>query len=187
MKKNLKFIVLPVVIIFILIIFVFQYNRLVSLDQKVKSAWAQVENVYQRRNDLIPNLVEIVKGYAKHEKELFISVTEARTKWQNAKTVVEKEKVAREIDSIISRLLLIVENYPNLKASENFLSLQDELAGTENRISVERKRYNDAVEEYNRFARSFPGFIFVRIFGFDKEKSYFQATTGSSKPPEIKF
>jgi len=187
MKKNLKFIGWIILVIFIFIIFVSQYNRLVYLDQKVKSAWAQVENVYQRRNDLIPNLVEIVKGYAKHEKELFISVTEARTKWQNAKTMVEKEKAAREIDNVISRLLLIVENYPNLKASENFLSLQDELAGTENRISVERKRYNEAVEEYNRVAKSFPAFIFVRIFGFDKEKSYFQATPGSSKPPEISF
>jgi LemA protein len=187
MKKNLKFIGWTILVIFIFIIFVSQYNRLVYLDQKVKSAWAQVENVYQRRNDLIPNLVEIVKGYAKHEKELFISVTEARTKWQNAKTMVEKEKAAREIDNVISRLLLIVENYPNLKASENFLSLQDELAGTENRISVERKRYNEAVEEYNRVAKSFPAFIFVRIFGFDKEKSYFQATKESSKPPEISF
>ncbi|MCM8785602.1 MAG: LemA family protein [Candidatus Omnitrophica bacterium] len=184
--KNYKFI--WIILVFIIFIFlVFFYNRLVSLDQKVKSSWAQVENVYQRRADLIPNLVEIVKGYAKHEKELFIQVTEARTKWQQAKTIEEKEKAADQIDKIIGRLLFIVENYPNLKASENFLSLQDELAGTENRIAVERRRYNLAVEQYNRNAKAFPNLIFVRIFGFDKEKNYFQATEQSQKPPQIKF
>ncbi len=187
MRKNMKLFIILVLVVLIFGYIKFQYNRLVSIDQKVKSAWAQVENVYQRRNDLIPNLVEIVKGYAKHEKELFISVTEARTKWQDAKTVSEKEKAAGEIENVISRLLLVVENYPNLKASQNFLSLQDELAGTENRISVERRRYNLAVEEYNRIAKSFPAFIFVRIFGFDREKQYFQAEKESYRPPQIKF
>jgi LemA protein len=186
MKKGIKFFFFAFLIIIVLYS-IFQYNRLVFLDQKVKSAWAQVENVYQRRSDLIPNLVEVVKGYAKHEKELFISVTEARTKWQNAKSISEKETAAGELDKVIGRLLLIVENYPQIKASENFLSLQDELAGTENRIAVERRRYNLAVEEYNRVAKSFPAFIFVRIFGFEKEKSYFQAEKGSQKPPAIKF
>jgi LemA protein len=186
MKKGIKFFFFAFLIIIVLYS-IFQYNRLVFLDQKVKSAWAQVENVYQRRSDLIPNLVEVVKGYAKHEKELFISVTEARTKWQNAKSISEKEIAAGELDKVIGRLLLIVENYPQIKASENFLSLQDELAGTENRIAVERRRYNLAVEEYNRVAKSFPAFIFVRIFGFEKEKSYFQAEKGSQKPPAIKF
>jgi len=187
MRKSLIWVF---VLIFVLLVFgyiKFQYNRLVSMDQKVRSSWAQVENVYQRRNDLIPNLVEIVKGYAKHEKELFIQVTQARTKWQDAKTVLEKEKAAGEIENVISRLLLVVENYPVLKASQNFLSLQDELAGTENRISVERRRYNLAVEEYNRIARSFPVFIFVKLFGFDREKPYFQATEGSNVPPKITF
>jgi LemA protein len=186
MKKGIKFFFFAFLIIIVLYS-LFQYNRLVFLDQKVKSAWAQVENVYQRRSDLIPNLVEVVKGYAKHEKELFISVTEARTKWQNAKSISEKETAAGELDKVIGRLLLIVENYPQIKASENFLSLQDELAGTENRIAVERRRYNLAVEEYNRVAKSFPAFIFIRIFGFEKEKSYFQAEKGSQKPPAIKF
>jgi len=186
MKKRTKFFWL-VFLIIIFFFFIFQYNRLVSLDQKVKSAWAQVENVYQRRSDLIPNLVEVVKGYAKHEKELFISVTEARTKWQNARSIYEKEIAAGEIDKAIGRLLLIVENYPQIRASANFLSLQDELAGTENRIAVERRRYNLAVEEYNRVAKSFPTFIFVRMFGFEKEKNYFQAEKGSQKPPVIKF
>lgn len=187
MKKSLKLLVFFILLIFIYLFFAFQYNRLVSLDQQVKSAWAQVENVYQRRNDLIPNLVEIVKGYAKHEKELFISVTEARSQWQKAKTLQEKEKAAGQIDGAIERLLLVVENYPELKASNNFLSLQDELAGTENRIAVERRNYNSAVEKYNRFAKSFPVFIFVKMFGFDSEKAYFQATEQSSKPPAIKF
>ncbi|HOK55797.1 MAG TPA: LemA family protein [bacterium] len=187
MKRNLNVLLWTILLIFIFGIFVYQYNRLVYLDQKVKSSWAQVENVYQRRNDLIPNLVEVVKGYAKHEKELFIQVTEARTKWQNAKSISEKETAAGEIDRVIGRLLLVVENYPQIKASTNFLSLQDELAGTENRIAVERRRYNIAVEEYNRIAKSFPTFIFVKIFGFDKEKSYFQAEKGSEKAPEIKF
>lgn len=183
-----KFNWLWIILILIFLFFpVYYYNRLISLDQKVKSSWAQVENVYQRRSDLIPNLVEIVKGYAKHEKELLISVTEARTKWQEAKNVKEKEEAAGEIERVISRLLMIVENYPNLKASENFLSLQDELAGTENRISVERRRYNISVEEYNRFAKSFPAIIFVKLFGFDKEKSYFQAEEKSKKAPQIKF
>lgn len=187
MKKSLKLLVFFILLIFIYLFFAFQYNRLVSLDQQVKSAWAQVENVYQRRNDLIPNLVEIVKGYAKHEKELFISVTEARSQWQKAKTLQEKEKAAGQIDGAIERLLLVVENYPELKASNNFLSLQDELAGTENRIAVERRNYNSAVEKYNRFAKSFPAFLFVKVFGFDSEKAYFQATEQSSKTPAIKF
>ena len=188
MKKGL--ITLSIVIVFLFGIFgylKFQYNRLVQLDQKVKEAWAQVENVYQRRNDLIPNLVATVKGYAKHEKEVFLKVTEARTKWQNAKTVREKEIAAGEIESAISRLLLIVENYPELKANENFLALQDELAGTENRIAVERRRYNQAVREYNRIVKTFPTFLFARLFGFDIEKPYFKAVKGAEKPPEVKF
>ncbi|MFN4227271.1 MAG: LemA family protein [Candidatus Ratteibacteria bacterium] len=187
MRKERKFLIVLVLLIIILVYSIFQYNRLVSLDQKVKLSWAQVENVYQRRNDLIPNLVEIVKGYAKHEKELFIQVTEARTKWQNAKSISEKEIAAGEIDRVIGKLLFVVENYPQIKASTNFLSLQDELAGTENRIAVERRRYNLAVEEYNKNAKAFPNFIFVRIFGFDREKNYFQATEESQKPPQIKF
>ncbi len=167
--------------------FKFQYNRLVALDQQVKESWSQVENVLQRRNDLIPNLVETVKGYAKHEKELFMEVTEARSKWAGAKTIQEKEAAANAISGVLSRLLLVVENYPQLKASENFLSLQDELAGTENRIAVERKRYNETVNSYNRTAKAFPVVLFVRLFGFDAEKEYFQATEGSSVPPAVKF
>ena len=147
MKKG---IILGIIVAIIIIIFgylKYQYNHLVQIDQKVKEAWAQVENVYQRRADLIPNLVETVKGYAKHEKDVFIKVTEARTKWQKAGSVKEKEVAAGELERALSRLLLVVENYPQLKANENFLALQDELAGTENRIAVERRKYNQAVKE----------------------------------------
>jgi len=165
----------------------FQYNRLVTVDQQVKESWSQVDNVLQRRNDLIPNLVETVKGYAKHEKELFIEVTEARSRWAGAKTLKEKETAANEISSVLGKLLLVVENYPQLKASENFLSLQDELAGTENRIAVERKRYNESVRQYNTMAKTFPTILFARMFNFDAEKDYFQAEEGSRAVPEIKF
>lgn len=165
----------------------FQYNRLVSLDQEVKEKWSQVENVLQRQADLIPNLVATVKGYARHEKELFIEVTNARAGLLSAKTVEEKSSAAETFEKALSRLLLVVENYPQLRASENFLHLQDELAGTENRIAVERKRYNDAVRKYNRIARSFPVIIFVHTFGFDSEKPYFQAETGSFEKPSVNF
>ncbi|MBN1445245.1 MAG: LemA family protein [Candidatus Omnitrophica bacterium] len=167
--------------------FKFQYNRLVLLDQKVQESWSQIENVLQRRNDLIPNLVETVKGYAKHEKELFLEVTEARSRWAGAKTVKEKEAAAGGISGVLSRLLLVAENYPELKASGNFLSLQDELAGAENRIAVERKRYNESVNGYNSIAKSFPAILFVRLFKFDGEKEYFQSVEGSSIPPAVQF
>lgn len=167
--------------------FRFQYNRLVVLDQQVKESWAQVENVLQRRNDLIPNLVETVKGYARHEKELFTAITEARSRWAGAKTLKEKEGAANALSEALGRLLLVVENYPQLKAGENFLSLQDELAGTENRIAVERRRYNESVKTYNGTARSFPAMLFVKLFNFDAEKEYFQASEESRTPPAMSF
>ncbi|HOJ31032.1 MAG TPA: LemA family protein [bacterium] len=188
MKKN--WIIAIIVIVLCLIFYQvlkFQYNRLIALDQKVKQSWAQVENVLQRRADLIPNLVATVKGYAKHEKELFIEVTNARSSLLAAKTVEEKSRASGDFEKAISKLLLVVENYPQLRASENFLRLQDELAGTENRIAVERKKYNDAVNDYNRIAKSFPVLLFVHTFGFDTEKPYFQAESGSSQKPEVKF
>jgi len=186
-----KWYIVPVLIIVLLVVvyqtFKFQYNRLVTIDQQVKESWSQVDNVLQRRNDLIPNLVETVKGYAKHEKELFIEVTEARSKWAGAKTLKEKEAAAKEISGVLGRLLLVVENYPQLKASENFLSLQDELAGTENRIAVERKRYNESVKLYNTVAKSFPTILFVNMFNFDTQKDYFQTAEESRTVPEVKF
>ena len=188
MKKGL--IILGIVVVFLFGIFgylKFQYNRLVQLDQKVKEAWAQVENVYQRRADLIPNLVATVKGYAKHEKEVFLKVTEARTKWQSAKTVREKEVAAGELESAISRLLLIVENYPELKANENFLALQDELAGTENRIAVARMRYNRAVKEFNTYRREIFGSIFAKMRGLTESRPYWKIEEKEKETPKVKF
>ncbi|HNS32200.1 MAG TPA: LemA family protein [bacterium] len=163
------------------------YNRLVLLNQQVEESWAQVDNVLQRRNDLVPNLVETVKGYAKHEKELFVEITEARSRWAGAKTLQEKETAADALSGVLGKLMVVVENYPQLKASENFLSLQDELAGTENRISVERKRYNESVKTYNSTAQSFPAMLFVRLFRFDSGKDYFQATEESRTVPSVNF
>ncbi len=188
MSKKWAGLVVVVIILGILYLSVqYQYNRLVALDQSTKEAWSQVENVLQRRADLIPNLVATVKGYAKHEKDVFIGVTEARSALLSARGVTEKAAASSQFESALSRLLVVAENYPQLKASENFLQLQDELAGTENRIAVERKRYNEAVNGYNRTARSFPAMLFVSMFKFETEKSYFQATEGSTTPPAVKF
>lgn len=166
------------------------YNRLVSLDQDVTQSWAQVENQLQRRNDLIPNLVETVKGYASHEKSIFIQVALARTKLAGAiKTGTQADKIvaANEMNSALSRLLAIAENYPDLKASENFVRLQDELAGTENRIATERMRYNQSVQSYNTAARRFPTALFVNLFGFEKTKPYFEAAPNAKAVPKVKF
>ncbi|MCM8764159.1 MAG: LemA family protein [Candidatus Omnitrophica bacterium] len=185
-----KWIIAIAVILFFVVIYQalkFQYNRLIALDQGVRQAWAQVENVLQRRADLIPNLVAAVKGYAKHEREVFIEVTNARSSLLSAKTVKEKEQASSNFEKALSRLFLVVENYPQLKASVNFLNLQDELAGTENRIAVERKRYNEAVNKYNRIAKSFPVMLFVRAFNMDSEKPYFQAEKESRGKVEVKF
>ncbi|HOJ38944.1 MAG TPA: LemA family protein [bacterium] len=179
--------VIALAVVLLLAFVQYEYNRLVSLNQRVKEAWSQVENVLQRRNDLIPNLVATVKGYAKHEKDLFLQVTEARSNLMKATTVREKTIAANQLGTALARLLVVVENYPQLKASENFLRLQDELAGTENRIAVERKKYNEAVNNYNRIAKSFPTVLLVRLFGFEPEKPYFEAAPGSEKVPEVKF
>lgn len=164
------------------------YNGLVARDEGVKSAWAQVENQMQRRYDLIPNLVSTVKGYAAHEKEIFTQVAEARAKLAGAGTVNEKAAAASQMEGVLGRLLAIAENYPQLKASENFRALQDELAGTENRLAVERMRYNEAVKDYNVRARSFPTVFFVRMMGFDAEKVFFQVADEAAKlPPKVEF
>ncbi len=163
------------------------YNNLVGIDQNVKQSWAQVENQLQRRYDLIPNLVETVKGYAKHEKELFENVTKARSAWAGAQTPSEKVAAANQVEGALGRLMVVVENYPTLKASENFRALQDELAGTENRMAVARMRYNDAVQEYNTIARRIPTVFFVNLFGFDKEKTFFEAVKEAREAPKVKF
>jgi len=178
-------------IIIILILFsIGTYNRMVSLDQEVIQSWAQVENQLQRRNDLIPNLIETVKGYAKHEKSVFSEVSEARAKLAGAmKTSSQADKIvaAKDVDSALSRLLAIAENYPNLKANENFINLQDELAGTENRIAVERMRYNRSVQTYNTAVKRIPAVLFVKRFGFDMVKPYFEAAPGAKAVPKVKF
>jgi len=162
------------------------YNSLVRLDEEVNGAWAQVENQLQRRYDLIPNYVETVKGYAKQEREVFIKVTEARSKVGSANSVEEKINANNELSSALSRLLVVVERYPELKSNQNFIRLQDELAGTENRIAVERRRYNEAVKTYNVKIRSFPTNIFAQMFGFDKAE-FFQVPEAVKEPPKVEF
>ncbi len=162
------------------------YNSLVSLDEGVKAAWAQVENQLQRRYDLIPNYVETVKGYAAHEKDVLVQVTEARAKVGGAATVDEKIDANNQLSSALSRLLLVVEQYPDLKANTNFIRLQDELSGTENRIAVERMRFNEAVKTYNITIRHFPTNIIAGMFGFEKA-TFFEVPKERQEAPKVKF
>ncbi|HON59043.1 MAG TPA: LemA family protein [Smithella sp.] len=188
-KKKTLLIVLAVVAVVVISAYAFfagNYNKFVQLDQAVKSSWAQVENQLQRRYDLIPNLVETVKGYAKHEKDVLIEVTNARAKVGGAGTVPDKIAANNELSGALSRLLLVVERYPDLKANQNFLHLQDELAGTENRIAVERMRYNEAVKIYNQTIKSFPANLLAGLFGF-KEASFFDAPKEAKTAPKVQF
>ncbi len=189
-KWNKPWVWIVGILVLLIIFTVGMYNRMVALDQEVIQSWAQVENQLQRRNDLIPNLVETVKGYASHEKSIFIAVSEARAKLAGAiKTGSQADKIvaANEMNSALSRLLAIAENYPDLKASENFVRLQDELAGTENRIAVERMRYNRSVQTYNTAVKKFPAVLFVSRFGFDRAKPYFEAAPSAKAVPKVKF
>lgn len=163
------------------------YNRLVSLREAIDGAWAQVENQLQRRNDLIPNLVEVTKGYAAHEKEIFETVAKARSQMLAARGSREAEiAAAGEVSSALSRLLALAENYPNLKADAQFARLSDELAGTENRIATERRRYNEVVQEYNTLTKSFPAVITAKAMGFTEQK-YFEVPEASKQVPQVKF
>ncbi|HAA63860.1 LemA family protein [Thermoanaerobacter uzonensis] len=162
------------------------YNQLVALDENVNSKWSQIDNQLQRRADLIPNLVETVKGYATHEKEIFDSVNKAREKLLSANTVADKAASNEELNTALGRLLAIAENYPNLKADANFRQLSDELAGTENRIAVARMDYNNAVQAYNTKIRSFPTSIIANMFGF-KEREYFKADEAAKTVPKVDF
>lgn len=163
------------------------YNRLVALDERVNSQWAQVESQLQRRWDLIPNLVETVKGYAAHEQEVFKAVADARSKLAGGGlSVEERVEAANQLESALARLLVIVENYPQLKADQTFIKLQDELTGTENRLSVERMRYNEAVQELNRQLRTFPTVLYARLFGFDA-RAYFEAGDEAKNAPKVNF
>ncbi len=162
-------------------------NQMVIKNEAVKSDWAQVDVVLQRRADLIPNLVETVKGFAAQEQTVFHDIASARSALLGAKTPADKIAANGQLDGAIGRLLLIVENYPQLKSNENFLRLQDELAGTENRIAVERKRYNDAVQDYNTFIGLFPNDIFAGWAGFQRNNAYFTASEASREAPKVQF
>jgi LemA protein len=191
MGRGMKTTLVSVAIIVLLVLGLYAYiagtyNSLVSLNQEVKASWAQVENQLQRRMDLIPNYVETVKGYAKHEREVLIEVTNARAKVAGAVTPSQKIEGNNQLTAALGRLLVVVERYPNLKANENFIRLQDELAGTENRIAVERMRYNEAVLKYDKRVKQFPGSIIARIFCFT-EAPYFEAPEEAKKPPKVQF
>jgi len=162
------------------------YNKLVTMNEGVDSQWAQVETQYQRRLDLIPNLVESVKGVMKQEGEIFGKIADARTHYANATSVDEKAKAAGEIETSLSRLLVIMENYPALKSADNVNTLMAQLEGTENRVSTERGRFNDTVQKYNVQVKQFPGSIIAPLFGFH-ERTYFDAVEGAQVAPAVKF
>lgn len=188
------------VVLIIVLIFVFwgvgSYNRLVELRESVNERWSQVENQYQRRADLIPNLVNTVRGYADFERGVLTDVTEARARVSQMNVTPEVlndpqafrrfEQAQNELGGALSRLLVTVENYPELKANENFLQLQAQLEGTENRVSVERRRFNEIVRDYNTTIKTFPKSIFANIFGFN-EKEYFRSVPGTETPPKVEF
>ena len=162
-------------------------NQMVTKNEAVKSAWAEVDVVLQRRADLIPNLVETVKGYAAQEQTVFHDIASARSALLGAQTPADKIAANGQLDGALGRLLLIVENYPQLKSNENFLRLQDEFAGTENRIAVERKRYNDTLQDYNTFIGLFPNSVFARWAGFQRNNAYFTASEASREAPKVQF
>jgi LemA protein len=162
-------------------------NTLVQKNEGVKAAWSQVDIVLQRRADLIPNLVETVKGYAKQEQTVFGDIAKARSALLSAGTPEQKIAANGQLDGALGRLLLIVENYPQLKSNENFLRLQDELAGTENRIAVERKRYNDTLRDYNTYVQQFPNSLFAPGMGFKPNNAYFEASEASRVVPKVNF
>jgi LemA protein len=162
------------------------YNTLVSEGEAVDGAWGEVQNQLQRRNDLIPNLVETVKGFAKQEQDVLIKVTEARSRVAGAGTPKEAIEASNDLSNALSRLLVVVEKYPELKSDQNFLRLQDELAGTENRLAVARKRYNDTIQSYNTTAKRFPTNLVAMLFGFEA-KPYFDAPASAEAVPQVKF
>jgi LemA protein len=174
------------IVVVLVVWFIGTYNSLVNSDQDVNAKWSQVENQYQRRADLVPNLVATVQGYAKHESSTLEEVTAARSQWAGAKNQDDKMKAATQMDSALSRLMVVVEAYPDLKASSNFATLQAQLEGTENRISTERMRYNDAVRDYNTKIKSIPTSIVADIYGY-KDKPYFEAVKGAENAPKVNF
>jgi LemA protein len=187
MKKGL--VALGIIVLLVVIVggmLMSSYNNFVALEENVDQSYAQIENQLQRRLDLIPNLVNTVKGYAAHEKEVIASISDARARLAGARTVEEEATANAELSGALSRLLVVVENYPNLKADQQFTQLMDELSGTENRISVARKDYNDQVAVYNKKVKQFPGALIAGMTGFD-EKPYFKAAAGATEAPEVDF
>jgi LemA protein len=163
------------------------HNRLVRLDEAVNAGWAQVETSLQRRYDLIPNLVNTVKGFAKQEENVLTEISRLRSQWSEAKGIPEKAQAANALEGALGRLMVVVERYPDLKSNQNFLALQDELAGTENRVSVERRRFNESVQQYNTAVRRFPGSLVASIFGFEQRDRYFKSDEGAATAPKVEF
>jgi len=195
--RNLIIIIGVILVLVLLLVFpaISTYNGLVSREEAVKAQWSQVQNVYQRRADFIPNLVETVKGYANFEKQTLTDVIEARSKATqvtidptklNEGNIQAFEKAQGNLSSALSRLMVVVEKYPDLKANQNFLELQSQLEGTENRITVERQKFNEAAQDYNTNLRKFPKNLFASMFGFEK-KAYFEAKEGAENAPAVKF
>jgi LemA protein len=187
--KNAVIVIVVLFVIAFLVggMYVSRRNQMVTLNEAVKSDWAQVDVVLQRRSDLIPNLVETVKGFAAHEETVYDDIAKARAALGGAQTPQDKIAANGQLDGALSRLLVIVENYPQLKSNENFLRLQDELAGTENRIAVERKRYDDAIQDYNTFLGLFPNNIIARWAGFKRNDAYFAAPEAAREVPKVQF
>jgi len=184
--------IIAIVIVVVLVLAVFgsyvgARNQMVAKNETVKAAWSQVDIVLQRRADLIPNLVETVKGFAVQEQTVFGDIAKARSALLSASTPSDKIAANQQLDGALGRLLVIVENYPQLRSNENFLRLQDELAGTENRIAVERKRYNDALQDYNTYIGLFPNSIWANMAGFRRNEAYFAAAEGSRQAPKVDF
>ncbi|MFJ3389197.1 LemA family protein [Lysinibacillus sp. NPDC086135] len=178
--------IIVIILVVLALLFIPKYNSLVTAEESVDSKWAQVENQLQRRYDLIPNLIESVKGYANHEKEVIASITEARAQMGSAQSPKEQAVANDALNGALSRLLVVVENYPNLKADANFRQLMDELAGTENRLAVAREDYNNEVQTFNKTVKRFPGNLIAGMFGFE-QKEYFKAAAGAEKAPSIDF
>ena len=174
------------IIVILVVVGISQYNSLVGINENVENQRANIDTMLQRRVDLIPNLVNTVKGYAEHEKEVIEDVRNAREKLAGAASMEEKADADNQLSGALSRLLMVVENYPDLKANQQFIALSDELAGTENRIAVARKDYNDAVKNYNQKIRRFPSNIFANLLGFEKAE-YSQAAEGAQQVPEVNF
>jgi len=186
-RTFIAFIVVTVMVLFLIGWGIAANNRMVAAQEQVNASWAQVETVLQRRFDLIPNLVSTVKGYAAHEKQVLENVTRLRSQWGAATTVGEKAEAAGELETTLSRLLLAAERYPDLKANQNFKDLQFELAGTENRIAVERQRYNESVKDYNTLVRQFPTSAIASMRGFESSDAYFHAESPAVDAPEVNF